>query len=136
MQKKYQEATGKLLSQEQIVEKLGEELGDLLDDIEDMMIIIKTCNERLEEIALRPNPLSMTEHIDLMIESEKLEKKDGFLQRINILNDFRKKAQITNEFETFREQAQSTLGTVGKNRNRDTKSIMARMGAWFKSAFT
>jgi hypothetical protein len=71
MQQKYKEATGNLLSQEQIVEKLGKELNDLLDDIEDMMVAIKICNERLKEIALRPNPLTMTEHIDLMIEDEK-----------------------------------------------------------------
>ncbi|XP_045178579.2 uncharacterized protein LOC123538489 [Mercenaria mercenaria] len=132
MQKKYKEATGKLLSQEEIVEKLGEELGDLLDDIEDMMVIIKSCTERLEEIALRPNPLTMTEHIDLMIENEKLEKKDGFLQRINVLNEFRKRAQISTEFEQFKTEANATLGSVGKKRNRDTKSILARMGAWFK----
>ncbi|XP_045203650.2 uncharacterized protein LOC123556762 [Mercenaria mercenaria] len=133
MQQKYKEATGKLLTQEQIVEKLGEELNDLLDDIEDMMAVIKSCNERLKEIALRPNPLSMTEHIDLMIENEKLEKKDGFLQRINILNDFRKRAQISKDFEQFSKEAHSTLGAAGKKRNRDTKSLLARFGAWFSN---
>ena len=105
MQKKYQEATGKLPSQEQVVEKLGEELSDLLNDIEDMMIMIKVCNKRLKEIALRPNPLTMTEHIDLMIETEKLENKDGFMQRI---------------------------GAAGKKTDRDTKSLFSKFLSMFK----
>ncbi|XP_060557439.1 uncharacterized protein LOC132717878 [Ruditapes philippinarum] len=117
MQEKYNNARGKLLSQEKIVEKLGEELNNLQDDIEDMMVAIKTCNERLKEIALRPNPLTMTEHIDLMIENEKLEKKEGFMQRINILNDFRKKAQISIDVENISKEARTTLGAVGKKRD-------------------
>jgi hypothetical protein len=125
MQKKYQEATGKLLSQEQIVEKLGEELNDLLDDIEDMMVAIKMCNERLKEIAQRPNPLTMTEHIQLMIENEKLERKEGFTKRIDILNIFKKQAEISK----IAEQARSTLGAVGKK--RDVKSLLSRYRAWF-----
>jgi hypothetical protein len=129
MQKKYQEATGKLPSQEQVVEKLGEELHELLDYIEEMMDTIKTCNERLEEIALRPNPLTMTEHIELMIENEKLERKEGFMKRIDILNDFRKKAEISKAAESFSEQARSTLVAVGKK--RDQKTLFTRMKAWF-----
>lgn len=129
MQKKYQEAEGKLLSQEQIVEKLGEELTELLDYIEDMMVTIKTCNERLEEIALRPNPLTMTEHIELMIENEKFERKEGFMKRIDILNDFKKKAEISKMAESFSEQARTTLGAVGKK--RDPKTLFSRFKAWF-----
>ncbi|XP_060557458.1 uncharacterized protein LOC132717894 [Ruditapes philippinarum] len=131
MQQKYKEATGKLLSQEQIVKKLGEELNDLLDDIEDMMVAIKMCNERLKEIEPRPNQLTMTDHIDLMIENEKREKKEGFVQRINILNDFRKRAQISIDVKHFSKEARSTLGAVGKKRNKST-DLMARFQTWFK----
>ncbi|XP_053386543.1 uncharacterized protein LOC123539300 [Mercenaria mercenaria] len=126
-QKKYKEAAGKLLSQEGIVGKFGEELNDLLDDSEALMVVIKSCIERLKEIALRPNPLTMTEHIDLMIENEKLEKKYGFLQRINVLNELRMRAQISTVFEQFKVEANATLRSVGKKRNQDAKSV-TRMG--------
>jgi hypothetical protein len=117
MQMKYQEAMMRLRAQEQIVEKLGKDLNSLLDDIEDSMVVIKTCNERLKEIALRPNPFTKTGNIDSMIENEKLEKKEGFMQRINILNDFRKRAQISIDVENFIKIARSTLGAVWKKRD-------------------
>ncbi|XP_029930632.1 uncharacterized protein LOC115375357 [Myripristis murdjan] len=40
---------------------------------------------RLKEIALRPNPLSTPEYIDLLIEGEKSEAKEGYLARIQSL---------------------------------------------------
>jgi hypothetical protein len=129
MKDKYEKATGTVLTQEQIVEKLGKDLHELLLFIEKMMVTIKTCNERLEEIALRPNPLTMTEHIELMIENEKLERKEGFMKRIEILNDFKKKAEISKAAESFSEQPRSTVGAVGNK--RDIKTLFSSFKAWF-----
>ncbi|XP_052789510.1 uncharacterized protein LOC128223990 isoform X1 [Mya arenaria] len=132
MQKKYQEAAGKLLSQEQVIEKMVEELDDMIDDIEFLMTTVKECNERLSAIALRPNPLSMTEHIDLMIENEKLLKKDGFLERIHTLNEFRKKALIMSDATKFTKEAQTAMRNAGVKKKRDTPGVMKRIGTWFK----
>ncbi|XP_029930631.1 stonustoxin subunit beta-like [Myripristis murdjan] len=49
---------------------------------------------RLKEIALRPNPLSSPEYIDLLIEGEKSEAKEGYLARIQSLEAMRKRATI------------------------------------------
>ena len=56
--------------------------------------------QRLEEIALRPNPFSTPQYIDLMIASEQQEKKPGFKERINSLHKLRQQAEITHKIRT------------------------------------
>ena len=45
---------------------------------------------KLNAIALRPNPLSDLDYIDLLIESEKNEKKYGWVERLKLYNKMRK----------------------------------------------
>ncbi|WAR30939.1 hypothetical protein MAR_033481 [Mya arenaria] len=87
-----------------------QELDNIMDDIECFMTTIKECNERLS-----PNPLSITEHIDLMIENEKLLKKHGFLDRINALNELRKKTLIKSADHSSRVMKMAELGPVKDN---------------------
>lgn len=127
--KKYKDASGKLPNQKQLLEKMGDELDALTKNIEDMMDIVKDCNERLDAIALRPNPLTMTEHIDLMIESEQMERKAGFMDRIKVLNEFRKRAQITQTAESFRTDAHQTVSKAGglkPKKEKDRRSVLKR----------
>ncbi|CAL1593072.1 unnamed protein product [Knipowitschia caucasica] len=49
---------------------------------------------RLGEIARRPNPLSAPDYIDLMIESEKNQKKVGWKKRVKALEEQKQKAEI------------------------------------------
>jgi ribosomal protein S8 len=102
-----------------------------------MMLLIKFCNEKLQEIALKPNPLTMTEHIDLMIENEKLLKKERYIERINILNEFRKDAEVKRNFENFQTVAEVELkGTVSESkqviRPLDSKSVLKIVREWFQ----
>ena len=61
-------------------------------DIEDfgknLVSIIKEAQghvEKLEQIALKPNPISTKEYIELLIESEKMQKRPNFEKRIQML---------------------------------------------------
>ncbi|XP_018930056.1 uncharacterized protein LOC109057288 isoform X2 [Cyprinus carpio] len=56
--------------------------------------------EQLQESALKPDPLSTPDYIDLMIESEKQECKPGFQDRIQSLQEARKKAEIISKVST------------------------------------
>lgn len=123
MQIKYKKATGTVLSQEQIVKRLEEEINAHIQDVDDMLSAMKVCNERLNAIALRPNPLTKTDHIDLMIENEKREKKEGFSQRINVLEDFKRRAQISMKAENFRKEAYSALDTPPLQLTEYTKKV-------------
>lgn len=132
MLQKYKDAHGRLPNQEQLLRKLGDELDDLIDAVELMMMEVKECNESLAKIALRPNPLTMTEHIDLLIHAEELEKKDGFIERIKTLKEFRRRAELTKHAENFSKEAQSALRAAGaKGGRRDTQSVFSRIRKWF-----
>lgn len=50
--------------------------------------------KRLEEIALRPNQTSALAYIDLMIETEKKENRQGYQQKIATLQKLRKMAEL------------------------------------------
>ncbi|XP_052214697.1 uncharacterized protein LOC127833467 [Dreissena polymorpha] len=128
--RKYEEATGMQLTLEKVLEKIGEELDQMVDVIEDMMTTVKNCNEHLNEIALRPNPLSMVQHIDLMIKNEEMQHKTGYMDRIYALQRFRKRAEISKDADIFHKEAKA-LGVTGKRQQNDKRSLFQR----FKDVF-
>ena len=107
-----------------MLDKMREELDEIDDMIQTMMLVVRDCNIRLGKIALRPNSLSMTQHIDLMIESETMEKKDGWYERVQTLYRFRKRAQVVNDAEMFFKEA-INLGVIG-SRRKDKETILQR----------
>ena len=71
---------------------------DQLDQL--VMNMIRQAQQslnRLGVIALKPNPLSEVEYIELMIESEKAEFKPGWKERVRYLEEAKKEAKITKE---------------------------------------
>ena len=52
------------------------------------------CLRRLDEIALKPNPLSSEEHLDLLIDSERQTAKPGWKQRIQYYQEAKRHAQM------------------------------------------
>lgn len=66
------------------------DVDELFELITTMMNEMKVCKTRLKEIELRPDPLSAVEHIDLMIQSEEMDKQPGFLNRVQMLKHLKK----------------------------------------------
>ena len=87
----------------ELSEKRINELEDqILQTQKDVLINIeqaKECKKRLEELALRPSVLTVAEYIDILIQMEKSEKKDGYLQRIEALNELKEAAKILAKLE-------------------------------------
>ena len=67
---------------EATINDIERELDVLQRAIVGMVKEAKQSLERLQEIALKPNPLSETEYIDLLIKAGKHEKSPGFTERI------------------------------------------------------
>ncbi|KAK0130768.1 hypothetical protein N1851_034563 [Merluccius polli] len=90
---KYEEATKKKMSVQDIIRQMEVEYDRLQDDVVGLMEESATCLNTLKEIALKPNPLSTPEYIDLLIEGEKSEAKPGYKERIQKLQEMREKAE-------------------------------------------
>ncbi|XP_051747375.1 uncharacterized protein LOC127511058 isoform X2 [Ctenopharyngodon idella] len=100
LKKRFEAAHGKVTSKEKISEELEKELDIVQDTVTGLIKKSQNSLERLQEIALKPNPLSTPDYIDLMIESEEQEAKPGFKDRIQSLMDVRKKAEIISKVST------------------------------------
>ncbi|XP_069073521.1 uncharacterized protein [Pleurodeles waltl] len=81
----YEKARGEVMTAEGIFQQLNEELACVEEKVVDLIDELLRCLQRLEEIALKPNPLSTPEYIDLLILSEKEEAKPGYMERIQSL---------------------------------------------------
>ena len=82
LKRKYNLAvSGKSQGQEMLSE-LKKGLHNLRIKVLSDMYKVKQCLQRLDEIALKPNPLTEVQYIELLIETEKRECRPGFQDRV------------------------------------------------------
>ena len=86
--------------QEMII-KLEQELQDFHNQILANIKQVQQCLQRLAEIALKPNPITEREYIDLLIQVENSEKKPGFMRRITYLKEIKQQAEQIARNEDF-----------------------------------
>lgn len=101
MKKAFEAATGKKFTSEKFIEENKEKAKREFHDIQRMMEKINSCRKRLDEIALTPDPLTSDEYIDQLISSEKLEHKDGFTDRIALLEELKVANNVDNKYKTL-----------------------------------
>ncbi|KAJ1211807.1 hypothetical protein NDU88_007155 [Pleurodeles waltl] len=82
---RYAKACGEVITAEEIFKQLNEDLAGVEKNVAGLIRKLSGCLHRLEEIALKPNPLSVPEYIDLLIVSEEEEARPGYLERIKSL---------------------------------------------------
>ena len=92
---RYRDASGKKLTVQQVIKKHMESLKEVRATVFALIAEAHKSVTRLEEIALKSNPLSTVEYIDLLIETEKRSGKPGWQDRVHGLEDVRKEADIT-----------------------------------------
>jgi hypothetical protein len=95
VRQKYQEAMGQQLSAEGILNGLQNEVEQLKSDIVKTMAEITRCSNVLREKALRGNPLSTLEYIQMIIDDERNDEKPGYEERIKSLEDVLERARLT-----------------------------------------
>ncbi|XP_062424597.1 uncharacterized protein LOC134136684 [Rhea pennata] len=94
LKEQYEKAHGKMLSSKNLSEKLQQEYEDVKKSLLGLITRSSKSLQRLQKIALKPNPLSTPEYIDLLIKSEERELKPGYMDRIESLKDIRQHAEI------------------------------------------
>ena len=93
----YEAALAKKSVMQCLIDTKEKQLRDLNEVVYGMIDEMRTTLQRLKEIALKPNPLTQVQYIDLLIETEKQEAKPGFQERIKALNDIRERAELMSD---------------------------------------
>ena len=93
----YDEAVKGKTAMERVIYEKEQELKKLNKLVLDMVREAHTTSEKLKKIALKSNPLSEVEYIDLLISSENQDKKEGYLDRVSSLQEIRKQAQLISQ---------------------------------------
>jgi energy-coupling factor transporter ATP-binding protein EcfA2 len=84
---RYDDATSKYSQSERVLNGLDTELTKVKEEV---MATVKQAHktlQRLDEIALNPDPLSETDYVKLCIEGEKREAKPGWKERVEYFED-------------------------------------------------
>ena len=100
LEKKYKEAYTDKITVEQLIRKHEEELLDVQAWVFKLKSEAHANLLRLNEIALRVNPLSTAEYVDSLISDEKLDARDGWQTRIEALDNVRKGTLLMEELQT------------------------------------
>jgi hypothetical protein len=67
---------------ESMIANMNSYLEGVAEDVFSMIQQVQQSLSRLDRIALKPDPLTQEEHLELLIDSEKREKKPGWAQRV------------------------------------------------------
>ena len=97
LKKKYDDSTSKLFDKSNMLKNIKNNIYSLNRECIEIQENITKCINRLKEIALNKEILSSEEHIELLIQSEKLERKEGFMQRIEALELMKKQKKLMRE---------------------------------------
>ncbi|XP_062284269.1 uncharacterized protein LOC133990109 [Scomber scombrus] len=93
LQEKYLKAAEAKTPVQALIDKLKAEYDHVQAEVVKLMEKSGKCLNRLKEIALKPNPLSTPEYIDMLIEGEKTEAKPGWKERVQALITMRERAE-------------------------------------------
>ena len=119
LKKRYEAALSGKSRQENVVSMIRAEVATSYHDVFLMIRQAQQILQRLDEIALHPNPLSEVEYIDLLIHTEEMDGGPGAAQRIKCLKSVREKAEL--------------MSTVKDDKIFEHK---AEKVGWFKKAAT
>lgn len=138
MKNKYERAKEAEMDDQTFIDRLQHDVGNLFRHVQRQTIKMNQCKNRLEEIALRPDPLSTVEHIELMIEAEKMEGQPGYERRIEMLNEFKRMAHVDEEVNTLGASymsAKEEMAAAGISDKENFKFVETGMN-FFKKMFS
>lgn len=140
LKKKYHRAVQQKATSEQMMKCMENSLQEVHVQVYTTIKRAQQCLRRLDEIALKPNPLTQVEYLELLIESEKREAKPGWKQRIQYIEEAKSQAAILSKVKDEKESQKliQTLSRAGDaSEERETRmalkklSLGARGGNWY-----
>lgn len=82
IKKRYEDGIQGKIKVESVINCLNKELEEVCEEVFRMIQKVQQCLRRLDEIALKPNPMTQVQYIDQLIESERGEGKYGWEERV------------------------------------------------------
>ncbi|XP_045906821.1 uncharacterized protein LOC123971847 [Micropterus dolomieu] len=129
---KYEKATKEKMTVQELIERQEEEIVHLQDMMVSLMDQSAQSITRLQEIALRPNPLTTPEYIDMLIEGEKSEAKAGYQARIQSLEAMKDRAKIISKVAK-RDKLTKTEEELSKEKQerKEKKGLLKKITSFF-----
>lgn len=118
----YYDSNNKLNAKQQILNGLQNDFNVQMYNCMLLQNQVQTAVERLKEIALnKRSHESSSQYIDQLIKSEEMQKKEGYLERIQSLYELKKKHKLISDL--FKRQENSAM----KDLNQFTKEYIKNM---------
>ncbi|KAH1178096.1 hypothetical protein KIL84_011798 [Mauremys mutica] len=134
LQEKYKKASDELMTTEKVIERLCEEYTEVEEIVVEFIEESSLSLQHLQEIALKPNPLSTPEYIDLMIMSEEQEAKPGYQERIKSLREVREQAVIITKIANNEDLLPAEMEKYRKHETQEM-GIMKKTGEKIKKGY-
>ena len=94
LKKKYETAVSGKTKVQGMIEQLEEYLMNVHTTVMGMIVKAQQSLQRLDQIALKPNPLTQLQYLELLIESEKNEAKPGWQKRVHYYEEAKRQAEM------------------------------------------
>ena len=85
LKKKYDDAASKKVGADKLIDGHARELEKAYTQLHSLVEETRNCLDILNDIALKPNPLTQVDYIELLIDSEKSQAKPGWQDRVKCL---------------------------------------------------
>ena len=92
LKKKYDQAVIGKTKKERLMMGIDSQLKEVHTEVLTMIKQVQRCLHRLDEIALKPNPLTEVDFLELLIESEKQQAEPGWKHRVKYLESAKEQA--------------------------------------------
>ncbi|KAL5004146.1 hypothetical protein ScPMuIL_017602 [Solemya velum] len=101
MKSKYEFAKENKITKEKWIAKIKKAFLALKDSVCSKLKVLREESNYLREHAIKSNPLSEIEYIDLLIEQEKIAKQPGYTDRLRMLDMIQKNAELAHRSITI-----------------------------------
>lgn len=128
LKNKYNSAIEGKTAVESMVANISEALEYVHDQILQRVQKTQQCLKRLDEIALKPNPLTEIQYIELLIQSEERDAKDGYKDRVAFYQDALDQAKIMSEAKNF--DVEESIKTKKVDKEKGSKGWLQKLTWW------
>ena len=121
IRRRYEKEVGRKLTPEEVTKQFEDEINEIEDETKKLIQQATSCIGRLEAIALRPDPLTTSDYIDVLIATERARPTNGWKKRVEYLMRLKGQAEFMKEISSAETRIK---GTEEIRHSRRVKDIL------------